>query len=136
MVVSRCNQFLMEARGVLELAPAVAVALKKGETAAEAIGNVRREISALNQQMIQVRSAPLRKSSRKEAISAYLARLAQRARPKVGFDPKGAARVQWVEDAITWKDDVLGLLAFALGPDALCAAFTRELELEPDPPAL
>jgi hypothetical protein len=38
----------------------------------------------------------------------------------------------WAEDMITTKDDMLGLLGFALGPQALLAAFARELELEPE----
>ena len=39
----------------------------------------------------------------------------------------------WAEDMVAGKDDVLGLLAFALGPEQLLAAFSRDLELEPEP---
>jgi len=60
-------------------------------------------------------------------------RLALRARPKIGFDARGNARVMWAEDMVAGKDDVLGLLAFALGPEQLLAAFSRDLELEPEP---
>jgi hypothetical protein len=45
---------------------------------------------------------------------------------------RGNARLAWTEDLVVSKDDLLGLLAFVLGPEQLSAAFTRELELEPE----
>jgi hypothetical protein len=137
-LVSRLNQWTVELRlpaaAALELAPSIDIKLKPGETLSEAIGNVRAEISALKQQMVAVRSAPLRWSSQQEAIGAYLARLSQQARPKIGFDAKGNARVSFVEDMVVNKDSVLGLLTFVLGPQQLSAAFARELEHEPERP--
>jgi hypothetical protein len=78
----------------------------------------------------KVRSAPLKRASQQEAIGAYLARLAASAKPRVGFDTRGAARVLWSEDLIASKDDLLGVLAFIFGPQQIAAAFQRELQPE------
>jgi hypothetical protein len=136
MLVSRLNQYCVELRlpprTALELAPAIDIKLAPGETVAQAIGSVRAEIAALKQQMVAVRSAPLKRSSQQEAIGAYLSRLSQQARPRIGFDARGNARVAWTEDLVASKDDLLGLLAFTFGVEQLSAAFARELELEPE----
>jgi hypothetical protein len=136
MLVSRVNQWCVELRlpfgSELAPAPMLDIKLAPGETVAQAIGSVRAEIAALKQQMVAVRSAPLKRSSQQEAINAYLARLSQQARPKIGFDVRGNARVSWTEDLVTSKDDLLGLLAFMFGPEQLAAAFARELEQEPE----
>jgi hypothetical protein len=138
MLHSRVNQWTVELRlppgSVLEPAPAVDIKLRASETVAAAIENVRREISALNQQMVQVRSAPLRKSSQQEAVRAYLARQAQAVGPKISFDARGNARILWNEDMIASKDDLMGILAWVLGPQQLLAAFFRDLEQDPERP--
>jgi hypothetical protein len=133
MLLSRCNQWHFELRllpgTVLETAP-VDIRLGPGETVAD----VRREISGINQQMAAVRSAPLRKSSQKQAVAAYLARLALRVRPTVGFDVRGNATVRWPEDMVVDKGDILGVLVWAMGPrmlDELLAAFSLD---DIDPP--
>ena len=136
ILVSRVNQWTVELRlppgTTLEPTQTVNVELKPGETVSTVLAAVRAEIAAVQRELAQVRSAPLRKSSQQEAVGAYLVRLVQRVRPKIGFDVRGNARVMWAEDMVAGKDDVLGLLAFALGPQQLLAAFTRELELEPE----
>ena len=83
-------------------------------------------------ELAQVRRAPLRKQSQLQAVSEYLTRLAAGAAEN-RVDARGNARVMWAEDMVAGKDDVLGLLAFALGPEQLLAAFSRDLELEPEP---
>ena len=57
----------------------------------------------------------------------HISRLAQ-ARPKIVFDVRGNASVHWVDDIVTGKDDLLSVLAWALGPQQLAAAFARQLE--------
>jgi hypothetical protein len=54
------------------------------------------------------------------------------ARPKIVFDVRGNASVHWVDDIVTGKDDLLSVLAWALGPQQLAAAFARQLEQEPE----
>jgi hypothetical protein len=137
MLVSRLNQWTVELRlpprAALELAPLVDIKLMPGETVSGAVATVRSEIAGVQRELAAVRAAPLKRSSQQEAINAYLARLAQSARPRIGFDVRGNARVMWAEDMVTGKDDVLGLLAFVLGPEALLAAFSHDLEQEPEP---
>jgi hypothetical protein len=137
MLVSRLNQWCIELRlpprTLLELASAVLdIKLASGETVSGAVAAVRSEIAGVQRELASVRAAPLKKSSQQEAINAYLARLAQSARPRIGFDVRGNARVSWTEDMIVSKDDLLGLLAFILGPEQISAAFARELEQEPE----
>jgi hypothetical protein len=134
MVVSRINQWWTELRlppgSTLELQPPSRSELKPGETNAEAVAKVRIEIGGLKQEIAQVRRAPLKVASQQEALSAYLERLVQAARPKVGFDVKGNARVLWTEDLVVSKDDLLGLLTFILGPEQIAAAFGTDIEQE------
>ena len=132
LLVSRCNQFLFELRGnvALESAPVVEIKLKASETVVAALAAAREEIATTQRELVQVRKAPLCRSSQEEAIRAHLARLVQR--PKIGFDARGGALVTWVEDMAT-MDGVLGLLAFVLGPEQVSAAFSRDLE--PESPA-
>jgi hypothetical protein len=136
MLVSKLNQWNMELRlpagTVLEPAPASDITLKPGDSLSAALATVRDEIAGVQRELAAVRAAPLRKSSQQEAVRTYLARLAQQARPKIGFDARGNARVAWTEDLVTSKDDLLGLLALISGPEQLSAAFARELELEPE----
>jgi len=128
LLVSRCNQFLFELRGnvALEVAPAVEIKLKASETVVAALAAAREQIAGVQRELVQVRKAPLCRSSQEEAIRAHLARLVQR--PKIGFDARGGALVTWVEDMAT-MDGVLGLLAFVL-PEQVSAAFAHDLEPE------
>jgi hypothetical protein len=134
MLLSRCNQWHFELRllpgSVLETAP-IEIKLGPGETAAEAIAAVRREISGINQQMAAVRSAPTKMANRKEAVTTHLARLALRVKPRISFDAAGNARTTWAEDMVAGKDDVLGMLAYFLLPETILAAFDLD---RPDPP--
>jgi hypothetical protein len=136
-LLSRTNQFLMELRlpvgSELGMAPAVPQSgPRPGLTLIETIEATREEIAKLQRQVAVVRSAPLKRASQTEAINNYLARLARQARPKVGFDVRGNARVAWIEDLAT-MDSVLGLLAVVLGSEQIAAAFTRQFEQEPEP---
>ena len=132
MIVSRCNQFWSELRAnvALEVAPAVEIKLKASETVVAALAATREQIAGAQRELVQVRKAPLCRSSQEEAIRAHLSRLVQR--PKIGFDARGGALLTWTEDMAT-MDGVLGLLAFVLGPEQVSAAFSRDLE--PESPA-
>jgi hypothetical protein len=136
-LLSATNQWMFQ----LRLAPGYVlvpvrpdVKLKPGETAADAIENIRSQIAVIGVQIAAARSAPLKQSSRKDAVAEHLARLALRVRPKLGFDAKGNAKTLWAEDMVVNKDEVLGLICWALGPlgpEELTSAFL--IEQEPDP---
>jgi hypothetical protein len=137
MLVSRCNQWHVELRLApgtsLELQPPYNhVQLAPGETLADAVAKIRLEIVGKKQEIVAVKSAPLRLESKMEALALYLDRLVGRAKPKVGFDIHGNARVLWTEDLVVGKDDLLGLLAFIMGPETIAAAFARDFEEEPE----
>ena len=137
LLVSRCNQWHVELRlptgSILELAPAPELKLRASETCAAALATVREQIALVQGELLQVRRAPLRKESRREAVRSYLARLESQVKPRVGFDARGAAAIQWAEDMAT-MNAVLGLLAFVVGSEQVTAAFTRQLEEEPEAP--
>jgi hypothetical protein len=125
---SACCQYLVQLRlppgQELQTAAPVAVEVPRGETVFEAIDAIRHEIAGINQQIVAVRRAPLRKSSQEEALGRYLASQAMRVRPRVGFDAQGNAKVLWNEDLVHTKDDILGVLAWFMGgPAELMAAF-------------
>ena len=42
--------------------------------------------------------------------------------------------VSWVEDLIASRNDLMGILTWVLGAEAIATAFTRQLEEEPEAP--
>jgi hypothetical protein len=134
MLVSRLNQFHMELRlgpgFVVEPAPALDIKLKASETAAAAIAACRKDIARVLGEIATTRSLPMRRASQLEAMRAYLSRLADRSKPRIGFDARGNATVQWTEDMAT-MDGVLGLLTFAFGAKQIGEAFALDLPAEP-----
>jgi hypothetical protein len=133
-LIHKVNEWIMRLPGnaVLEQVQAADITLKEGEPLPKQIGDVRGGIFNLARQLAQVKAAPLRRSDQQEAISAYLARLAASAAPKISFDVRGNARVFFADDVIDGKECVLSLLSWALGPQTLAAAFSRQLEQEPE----
>jgi hypothetical protein len=135
-IVSACNQFWMELRlpagSVLESVRVPEVKLKASETCAAALATVREQIARTQQEIALVRRAPLKRASQQEAIRAYVGRLTEQARPRVGFDVRGNAVVSWVEDLIASRNDLMGILTWVLGAEAIATAFARELEQEPE----
>jgi hypothetical protein len=94
-LLSACNQWLFQLRlppGYYLKPSSVSVTVPKGQTAAEMVDDVRREIAAIKNQELAVRRAPLNKQSQEQAAAGCLARLADRVRPKLNFDPHGNAR--------------------------------------------
>jgi hypothetical protein len=136
-LLSSINQALFQMRlrpGEVLVPITLPVTLPKGQTAAEAIDAVRAEIAAIKQQELAVRRAPLKKQSREQAVVGALARLADRVRPKVSFDPHGNARMQWASEDFVTRDEVLGMIVWALGPlgpAQLVEAFELKQEAEP-----
>jgi hypothetical protein len=134
MLLNKINQWLFELKlppgTTLQPAPRADIKRKNGQTLPEAITDVRGKISELNQQMIAVRSAPMRKSSQREAVIAYVASLAARAKPRIVFDVKGNAKMLWVEDMIVQKDDLVGTLALFLGPQKIAEVLAHQFEQE------
>ena len=96
LLLNRINQWITEVRlpagTTLQPAPRADIKRKNGQTLPEAISDVRGKISELNQQMVVVRSAPMRKSSQREAVIAYVGGLAERAMPRVVFDVRAVPR--------------------------------------------
>jgi hypothetical protein len=140
MVTSHVHQWWHELRlppgSILEPASALDIALQPGQTVASAIAHVRGEIADLAAQIAQVRAAPMKVASQQAAIGVYLDNLMRAARPRVGFDVRGNARVSFVEDLVVDKSAVLGLLAWILGPEELAQAFVSDIEQEDAPNAL
>jgi hypothetical protein len=138
MLVNRVNQYVVELRvppgAIIEPSPAIDLKLKPSDSLPDALANLRQQISAINAQIAQVRSAPLKRASKEEACWAYIAKVAQRAGPKVSFDIKGNARVTWAEDLVASRDDLLGVLTWIFGAQPILAAFARDLDGEPDAP--
>jgi hypothetical protein len=127
-LLSACNQFLIQLRlGPGQYLAPVTIAgdPPDGQTAADAIAHIRGLISALNRKVLEIKRAPLKKSSRGEAIGKYLGMLAQRAKPRIGFDQQGNARIQFVEDIAT-MDTTVGLLALCF-PQELATVLEASL---------
>jgi hypothetical protein len=133
-LLSACNQWWAELRlppgQCLAMADPPAVGLKPGETVFIAIDNVRREIASIQHRMLEVRRAPMKRSSQQEAVRKYLAGLALRSKPRVVFDAAGNAKVLFLEDIAT-MDTVVGLLALCF-PTELTKAL--DFHVEPDAP--
>jgi hypothetical protein len=88
-VVSRLNNFLMErASGAVDVAPpprltSVPAGRKKGESTADALTRVRREIGAAKAELLRIRSAPPPSDEIKLSIIEEVDALAKEGRPLV-----------------------------------------------------
>jgi hypothetical protein len=131
-VVSSCNQWCMQLRlhphEMLAEAPPLDLKIRTSLT--NAIEATRRQIVDLQREIAKARHAPLKRSSQRDAVGAYVMRLAARHGPRINFDVRGNVRIGWAEDIVAGKDDVLGMLCWLLGPDPLLAAFFRDLDTE------
>jgi hypothetical protein len=135
MLVSRCNQFLVELRlphgAVLELAPVPDIVLKRGETVVSAIESARHEIAQVHERLRVVKAAPLPTADVVEAAREFVARRALVAKPKIAV-MRDALRLTWADDVVMSKTDVVSLLC-AFAPEQVLSALTRELETGPVP---
>jgi hypothetical protein len=136
-LVSACNQWLMQLRLVpgtaLEVHPPLNLTIKTSLPAA--VASTREQIADLQKEIAKVRAAPLKVSSKRESARAYLERLAQTYAPRIVFDGRGNAKAMWREDMVVSKDEILSLIAWALGPNGpaeLVEAFAIDEEPEPE----
>jgi hypothetical protein len=133
-LLSATNQFLFQLRLRPNemLAPlSVPVTLAKGETAQEAVSKLRAEIAAVNAQLVQVRSAPLPTADRVKAAEEYVIRRAAVTGPRISV-VRDQLQVQWQDDVIASKQDLIGVLCW-LTPASVLAALKREIEETPSP---
>jgi hypothetical protein len=135
-LTSSIQQYLFQLRlppgYVLEMAPPPDIQIKT--TTLKAIEATRARIAECTAEIARTRALPLKHQSRQLALATYLARLAQRVRPRIGFDQRGNARVQWASEDFVTREDILGAIVWALGPlgpAQLVEAF--EIEQEPEP---
>jgi hypothetical protein len=128
MIRSRINQWHFELRlppgVVLEEAPPIRVELKGGEKVSDAIGNVRREIADLGQQLARTKLAPLPKAEQTKLVNDYCVRLIRQGAPSVSI-VGDKLRVLFRGDCVN-PEDTAALLAW-IAPDAFCRAIEREL---------
>jgi hypothetical protein len=132
-LLSACNQWLIQ----LRLAPGQCLAPvtiagdpPDGESAAEAITHIRGLIAALGRKIHEVKRAPIKHGSQRQAVISHLAYLAQRVRPRLNVDRNGKAHVVWAEDLIADKNDLLGLFAL-ICPGETLAMFAIDEKPEP-----
>jgi hypothetical protein len=135
-LVSEINQYLFGLRlsPGFALAPAPPLEINSRSTPTNAVAGMREDIANVKREMAAVRAAPLKRNSQREAVVTHLSNLARRVRPKINFDQRGVARIGWAEDMVVDKSEVLGMIAWAMGPEGLkrfLAAF--ELEQGPEP---
>jgi hypothetical protein len=134
LVVSRCNQFCMELRGVtLESVEPAAVRLKNGETPNSAIAATREEIKTLRERLAIVKASPLPASDQVELAKEFVARRALVARSKI-LVQQDALRVHWADDVVMSKSDIVSLLCCFL-PEQVLAAL-QEMIGEQSPNAM
>jgi hypothetical protein len=136
-LVSACNQFIMQLRPVpgtaLEVHPPLNLTIKTSLPAA--VASTREQIADLQREIAKVRALPLKTASKRESARSYLERLAQVYAPKIVFDGRGNAKAMWREDMVVSKDEILSLIAWALGPNGpaeLVEAFAIDEEPEPE----
>jgi hypothetical protein len=136
-LVSSCNQWLVGLRLVpgttLEVHPPLNLTIKSSLPAA--VASTREQIADLQKEIAKVRAAPLKVSSKRESARAYLERLARVYAPKLVFDGRGNAKATWREEMVVSKDEILSLIAWALGPNGpseLVEAFAIDEEAEPE----
>ena len=121
LVVSRCNQFVMELRGVsLESVEPANVKLKDGETLATSIAATREEIETLRDRLATVKAAPLPANDQVKLAKEFVARRALIARPRI-LVQQDALRVHWTDDVVMSKSDIVSLLCCFL-PEQVFAA--------------
>jgi hypothetical protein len=135
LLVHKINEWRTGLRlvgSVLAAAPPVDIRLKPDETLPDAITDVRREIGLLKQQIANTRAAPLKIGDKKTLLLGHLAGLALRVKPRLAFDQRGNdVRINWAEDLIVDKNDLLGVLMFFFGYEQILAAFDLD---KPDAP--
>jgi hypothetical protein len=113
---------------LVQLAPAVELELKNGETLDSKLNAVRSEIKKLQQELRQVRFAPLPVADQKELAMKFVAGLVNAGRPTISFQ-RDQLQVQPRGDMVAAMD-VLALVAWA-APAELLESLEREIDRLP-----
>jgi hypothetical protein len=132
-LLSACNQFLVQLRlgpGQYLAPVTIAGTPPEGQSAADAVTHIRGLIAALNRRIHEIKRAPVKHGSQREALISHLAYLAQRVRPRLNVDRNGRAHVVWAEDLLADKNDLLGLFAL-ICPGETLAMF--QIDEKPEP---
>jgi hypothetical protein len=126
-LLSASRQWIAQQRPgiVLEVAPAVSVALKNGETLSAAIGSVREEIAATKRDLQSVRSAPMPASELKRLAEERVVSLMRQGKVGVAI-VRDELKLSFKGDMAA-PEDVLALLSW-FAPEQLL----RRLEYEID----
>jgi hypothetical protein len=134
LLINKLHQFLaqMPPTAALEIVPPADFKLRNGETLSTAIEATRNGIKSLQGQLQVIRRAPLPLSDREKCAEQYVQRLADRARPMVGFDTGDQLTLRWTDDIVASRDDALGLLAWA-APEAVLSALMNQIRQMPTP---
>jgi hypothetical protein len=130
-LVHKLNEFLMKlpANAALEVVPAEIIELRDGAALTSAIEDVRREIAALQGQAQVIKNAPLPLADQRQAVAAYVERLAQTAVPFASVVQNGTLRIGF-KDVLIEPEQTLALLAW-VDPEKVTAALTGLLESAP-----
>jgi hypothetical protein len=132
-LLSSLNQFIFQLRlhpGEALRPVKTAATLKKGETAAEAVGKLRLEMFSISQELAKLRMAPLPAADQIALAEAYVARKAMVAAPKVVIQ-RDTLNLVWSDDVITSKTDLITMLAW-LAPKTVLSAVRAEIEAAPE----
>jgi hypothetical protein len=126
-LLSSINQWLFQLRlPDAYLAPVTVDAqLAKGETAAQAIGKLRIEMAAIVAERARVSSASLPREEMIALAEEFIAGKALVGKPKIVV-VRDQMNVNFADDVVTTKSDVLSMLAW-LAPTSLLAAIKREI---------
>jgi hypothetical protein len=130
-LVHRLNEFLVKLPSgtVLEVVAAETIELRDGAALTSAIENVRREIGSVQGQLAVIRAAPLPVEDQRQAVAAYVERLAQTARPFASVVQNGTLRLGF-KDVLIEPEQTLALLAW-IDPEKVRDALTGLLEAQP-----
>jgi hypothetical protein len=131
LLVNRCNQFVMEERRPLQLAPAVdGIRLKRDETLHDALSRVREQIAAMQQHIAAVKSSPLPLADQEQLCEAYVVRQLAAARPAVAVLRDDQLRVTFRDSVVGSTDDVLALLCWC-APEQVYKSLVRAIHEQP-----
>jgi hypothetical protein len=131
LLIGRINQWIVEQKRPLQLAPAVdGIKLKRDETLHDALTKVREQITALHQHIAAVKSSPLPLADQEQIAEAYVVKLLAAARPAVAIMRDDQLRVTFRDSVVASTDDVLALLCWCC-PEQVFKALVRAIHDQP-----
>jgi hypothetical protein len=131
LLINKINQWVMEQRRPLQLAPAFdGVKLKRDETLHDALTKVRGQITALHQHIAAIKSSPLPLADQEQLCEAFVVRQLAAARPTVAVLRDDQLRVTFRDSVVGSTDDVLALLCWC-APEQVYKALLRAIHEQP-----